>query len=368
MAAWFLVHLAAKVAVPQALDIDAAEQAYFAQALHMGYGVRQPPLYTWMVWALAQTGLPMALVLEGLRYAVLAAWFSGVWALLRQLDWSPAARGWAWVAHLGLAVVMWTAHDSLTHTALAAVLTVWAAAQLMAHWARPSAGRAACVGLLGGLAVLSKFNAALWLVSALGATLLVPQARSRLAWRHALAGVAAAALVVLPYAGWWLSQPVSAAQLARQITVVQPAPTTAESAAQPASAADGDDDPGDAVTETLGELLEGALFNVILAGLLVALVAGRAAWSATVRDWRWRWLAVQAGVALGITGGLLMASDAEVFKGRWLWPVMPLAALVLLWPLAHLLQARQPHGGGGAPRRVVMQVDLLVQLEYIMVI
>lgn len=371
MVAWFLIHLVAKIAVPQALDIDAAEQAYFAQALHMGYGVRQPPLYTWVVWLLGQTGLPMAVALEALRYAVLAAWFAGVWAVLRQLGWSPAVLGWAWLAHLGLAVVMWTAHDSLTHTALAAVLTVWAAAHLLtllaSDAARPATARAATVGVLAGLAVLSKFNAALWLASALAATLLVPQARARLAWRHVAAGAAATAIVVLPYAGWWLSQPVSAAQLARQITVIaQPAPSVAESAGPAASAAlttgAGSGAPGHQWADVLGEVLEGALFNVIVSGLLVALVAGRAAWAATVRDWRWRWLAVQAGVALVVTGALLLASGADVFKGRWLWPVMPLAALVLLWPLSRLQRAGN---AGGLPRRVVAVLVLAVALSFI---
>lgn len=334
MAAWFLVHVAAKLAVPQALDIDAAEQAYFAQALRMGYGVRQPPLYTWAVWLLSHTGLPLPVLLEALRYTVLAAWFGGVWAVLRQLGWSPARQALAWLAHLGLAVVMWTAHDSLTHTALAAVLTVWAAALLLRLWQQPSVLRAAAVGVLAALAVLAKFNAGLWLASAFAATLLVPPARQRMRLAHWAAGALAAAAVLLPYAVWWLSQPVDAAQLARQITV----------AAQP-------QEPGGAagrhVAGVLADLLQGALFNVLLAGLLVGALAGRAAWARTLADWRWRWLALQVAIALAVTGGLLMLSDAAVFKGRWLWPVMPLAALVLLWPLSQVRSTGRAGGRAG---------------------
>jgi len=195
---WLLSYVAVKLASGGGLDIDSAEQVYFAQSWQLGYGTRQPPLYTWMLLALRPDGGSWPVALEVARYAVLLAWLGGtqrsrgVWA-------SPARQALVVLAHLGFLLAMWRVHDSLTHTVLAAALTTWASAAVVMASRRP--GWWPLVAVLAALACLAKLNAALWCVTALVAW-------ACLQWRARSLAPGARLVqsgLVAPQAGWLIT-------------------------------------------------------------------------------------------------------------------------------------------------------------------
>lgn len=348
VAAFIGLQVLIKILAPDGLDLDSSEQAYFAQRLLMGYGTRQPPLYTWVLWVAEQGPLPMEVLLETMRFAVIGAWFLAVGWVVRLCTPSRLALAAVLVAHMSLGFVMWRVFDSLTHTMLAVLLVTLAGGALLRWWLSMSLGWAITAGVLGGLACLAKFNAGLWWGCALASAWLLPEMRARMLERRSLlqwvAALAAFGVVLLPYALWWVSQHLAASGLASQIVV----PRAGQSFFKPA-------------LDMLAGIVEYLALGVWV--LLLTAVIGRRDGRPHVdrgvlADWRWRWMALQSVLVLGVTGALLLATHASAFKGRWLWPVAPLLPFAVLWPVLE-----RPR----LPRRVAVATVVLAVIAMVVV-
>lgn len=351
---WLLSYVAVKLSSVAGLDIDGAEQVYFAQSWQLGYGTRQPPLYTWMLLALRPDGGSWPVALEVARYAVLLAWLGGTQALARACGASAWRQALVVVAHLGFLLAMWRVHDSLTHTVLAAALTTWASAATVKALRRPAWWPV--VGLLAALACLAKLNAALWCASAVlawawlqwrtrddapseslvqtGLTAPRPGWLAHLAWLG-LALLLFAALLG-PYAQWWWVQR-EVGDLPRRVLM-----------------------PSDAVPpwQPPLQLALGTLEYLMLTPALLAGVAWGLRWRhrlpRPVLPGGLRWLAAQTLIGLLVLAGVVTALKGAHFTPRWLWPVLPGATVwLVLWACEvaeqHARQTTDPRW----PRRLV---------------
>jgi hypothetical protein len=326
---WVISYAVFKAQGVQGLDVDSAEQVYFAQSWQMGYGTRQPPLYTWMLLALKPASLPWAAMLEIARYALLLLWFAGVQAFACACGASRREQALVLVAHLGLSLVLWRVHDSLTHTVLAAALVTWGSTAVVLAFSQPRWWWLA--GGLAALACMAKFNAGLWWLSALGAAWVVQRhsrevAAGALPWRHVLGGPMVFAVLLGAYGAWWLTQRMGAGALARQIAVAnEQLPLWRP--------------PVDVLLGTLEFALAGpALIGMV--GLwawrsMKALPTARPALSAADR-----WTLVQSFGALLVIVLLLMLTRGSSFKARWLWPVAPVLTVTLVLWAHRVVQAR----------------------------
>jgi 4-amino-4-deoxy-L-arabinose transferase-like glycosyltransferase len=197
---YLVLHLALRLAISRTLQHDEAEQPIFAQSLAVGYS-GQPPLYTWLVWLLAQVFGMNLLTLALVKTSVLAAVYGFLFlAGRRLLDDRRAALG---VASLLLVPLFaWEFVRDYTHTPLACALS---AATLYALLRLQEGGRCfdySLLGLLLGLGMLSKYNYALFALPLLLAALSLPSFRPRLLSPWVLLTVAVAALVMLPHLLW----------------------------------------------------------------------------------------------------------------------------------------------------------------------
>lgn len=336
MAVWVLTHALLKWLGQAGLDLDSAEQVYFAQSLQMGYGTRQPPLYTWALLALKPAQLSWAVMLELARYACLLGWLAGVQALARVCGADRAVQARVLLAHLGLLLVMWRVHDSLTHTVLAACLTTWGSVALVQAVRRPACWT--LVGLAAALACLSKLNAALWCLSSFLAAwvIIVRPQRSQAGdtpapsvAQHAwwmLAGLGVFAAVLAPYGLWWASRPSGSVALARRIVV---------------------SDEGLAWWAPVTDVVLGSLEYVALGPLALALLAWfvqrYAATSRLSAGPGQRWLAWQTALGLLLLIASLTAMKGSHFTPRWLWPVVPGVTVWLsVWALQSIDASERP--------------------------
>ena len=184
------------------LNIDDAREAIFSQTLAWGYQPRQPPLYTWLVWATVRVAGVSVASLTVLKYAVLAIGYAFAYATARRVLVSPRLAPLAAFSLLLLLPVGWFVHDDLTQSVAvlaAAAATVYA---LIRVEMAPTTGRYAWLGLALALGTLSKltylvFGAALGL-----AALTVPPYRRRLLDPRGIVTISVAASLVLPYALW----------------------------------------------------------------------------------------------------------------------------------------------------------------------
>jgi 4-amino-4-deoxy-L-arabinose transferase-like glycosyltransferase len=201
LAAYFILHAIARLAMPASLELDEGQQLFFSQSLSLGYD-SQPPFYNWLQYgAVNILGVSVAAltILKNLLL-FLSYVFLGLTANLVLRDRRLAA-----VATLGLMTitqVSFEAQRDLTHTVavlFAACLFVYA---LVRTLKAPAAWTYALTGVAAGIGVLSKYNFVLLPLAALIALLPDRDFRARLFDWRVLLTMVIAAVIVAPH-GWW---------------------------------------------------------------------------------------------------------------------------------------------------------------------
>jgi 4-amino-4-deoxy-L-arabinose transferase-like glycosyltransferase len=217
LAAYAIGHAALRVWISPGLNIDDAREAIFSQTLAWGYQPRQPPLYTWLVWATVQLAGMSVTSLTVLKYAVLAVGYAFVYVTARQILTERRLAPLAAFSLLLLLPVGWFVHDDLTQSVAvlaAAAATVYA---LIRVHAAPTTGRYAWLGLALALGTLSKLTYLVF-AAALGlAALSVPSYRRRLLDPRGLVTVLVAGALILPYARWLAGYPDDLTRFAHQV-------------------------------------------------------------------------------------------------------------------------------------------------------
>lgn len=197
---YFAAHVLGRTLVSPALELDEAEQALWTQQLQWGYGA-QPPLYTWLQWAVFQLLGVSVFSLALLKNALLALAYVSVWLAARAL--LPAALAVpAAASMLLLPQIGWEASRDLTHSVLLTTLAAATLAAVVALLQRPQPRLYLLAGVLVGLGLLSKYSYAGFLAVLLAALLAGRDTRAVLFNRWALAAVLVATLLVLPHLVW----------------------------------------------------------------------------------------------------------------------------------------------------------------------
>ena len=301
---WMLAHVASRVAVSPALELDEAEQALWSQTLAWGYG-SQPPLYTWLQAGWFALLGPSVLALSSLKFMLLGLTLVLVWRTALPLMPERAAL-WAAASLLLIPAMGWESLRDLTHSVLLTCLvaaTWWA---LLRQLRQPRPAGFALLGLLLGLGMLSKYSFALFAAVLGGALLSLPAGRALLRERGAWWLPVLALLVVLPH-GLWLLEHWQAAS----------APTMGKLQSV------GDQHP---VVRGVLSLAKAVLANLLLFALL-ALVTFRSGW--------WRSTPPPA-VAEPSPGPGLSDSVLPLFGRYVLLLALALAALVVVGGVTHI--------------------------------
>jgi 4-amino-4-deoxy-L-arabinose transferase-like glycosyltransferase len=204
LGAYFVLQIAIRVLQGGAVEMDEAEQIFYAQHVRLGYE-NQPPLYTWTQALLFKlfgiNHFALALAKNIFMFVLYASVYQTARPLLGTLGAATVSSSLVMIVTLG-----WEAQIDRTHSILA---TAVAAAALWAYYGllrRPGRPMRLLLGLLFGLGMLSKYNFLLFILGLAGASLLVPEHR-RIVWtRDAWITPAVAALCVAPHAVWFFGQ------------------------------------------------------------------------------------------------------------------------------------------------------------------
>ena len=181
------------------MPVDWGSELVLAQELRAFYIVSNPPLYTWIAWALLQLLPPGQTVFLIVNYVATFALF---WL-------------YAYAAHLTLktrllvAIAPWSLFLILpysrlnygfvnTQLLLPSVLATVALVLLIAR--QPRLGNFAALGIVAGLGVLSKLNYLFTILMVLGAACLQAPMRTNLLRPAFLIGLGLALAVIAPYA------------------------------------------------------------------------------------------------------------------------------------------------------------------------
>jgi 4-amino-4-deoxy-L-arabinose transferase-like glycosyltransferase len=329
-----------RLGLSSSLTADDAREAVLAQSLEWGYQARQPPLYNWLAWGAFRLLGPGLLALTVLKYAVLVLAFWLVYLVAREILSDPRLSTIGAFSFLLVVPVSWTIHESLTHSVTVLAACAGTAYALVRLEREPSARAYAMLGLAVGLGVLSKFTYVVFLAGLTLAGLTVDRYRARLTRPGVLIAGLVAALVVSPFALWWVGQGHDLGRLyAREVHVEDADGWVAEAGAGLAYV----------VRVTAYYLAPvGAILAVCVPTVFRRLPPGASgAAGGRLLGWLLAWVLALLGAA-ALTGGLAF------LKARWLIPAFFLAPLYALWRLE-----RQ----GGPGRRLPALVVALVVAE-----
>lgn len=315
LAAYALVQMVLRVLIGPSLELDEAEAFLHGQRLAWGYGP-QPPLYFWLQWGFLQVLGPTILALAALKAVLLGATLVLTFELMRRaVPTAPAG-----VAALSLSLlpqVLWESQRALTNSVLALALAVAAALLFLIVLERGRRRDGLLWGVVVGLAVLGKANAAVWAGGLLLAAALGPSWRGRLRpGPLAAAGLGAGAVLAGPVA-WMLLNPDLATASAGKFGLA------------PSGLA--------ARVEGLGSLLLATLSFLALAILVIGgtLLLGRSPGGRVAVVPPLRLLARAVALSLLLVAAGVLLSGATAVKDRWLlpfaWPLAPVA-VAAVWP------------------------------------
>lgn len=325
MLLYFSAQVLVRLAVSPALELDEAEQTLWTQSLALGYGA-QPPLYTWLQWAVFQiTGvslLGLSLLKNGLLLLTYIATYGAAKHLLPRHLAALAAASLLLIPAIG-----WESQRDLTHTVLVTSLAaglLYVITRLLVDGARPAWYLA--LGVVVGLGILAKYSFVMVTAAWLMAMLSWAPGRRLVLTPWVLLSALVALAIVTPHAVWLLDH----WQMASEGTLKKM------------------QDASDAALPWWQQTLEGlaALIQAVLgsAALLLIVFAGVFGWGA----WRHGALPPQSA-AIGIARQLaavilvlvliMLVSDTTQLKARWLTPVLvPVPLLLLVW-LRHAASA-----------------------------
>lgn len=183
----------------ETLKLDAIEHLLWGREWQWGYH-KHPPLSAWAIKlpALLFPGAQWPIWLAAQLCTVLA--FFGIWLLAREL--LPPRRALA--AVLVLEAIHFYQMDSIGFNANVALYPIWAFL-LLAYWRANQGGGAGAwiaVGLLGGLALLTKYTAGVLLLAMLLHMLAVPALRAQFGRLPIYLGIAVGLAVIAPHVVW----------------------------------------------------------------------------------------------------------------------------------------------------------------------
>ena len=301
-----------------ALKWDEAEQVLWSQHLAWGYGA-QPPLSTWLQWVVSALLGPGVLALSLFKHTLLAACFVLLHAAARCVAAPPRNAWLAAAALMFMPPLTWYSVRDQTHTVLVTVLVIAAWLLLLRSLRRPHPWLFAAQGVVWGLALLAKYNAALALAAMLAAALSLPTLRRALLARGWPLAPLIAALMLAPHLIW----------MAQHWTLASG--TTLDRMAIGRHS----------TLRAVLDLGAGALAVLGLWALVVLFSFGRALWQrqlAKANDDDEEgappaWLLPLVLRALLLTALALLAmtlAGVSAFKGRWLLPLLAPAPLALL--------------------------------------
>jgi 4-amino-4-deoxy-L-arabinose transferase-like glycosyltransferase len=201
LGAYFALHIVLRVLVSDSLDYDEAEQALLGQWLLVGY-TEQPPLYTWMQYALFQIFGKNVFAVSLLKNALLFLTYAFVFLSGREIFKDSRAAILATCSLLLIPQIGWESQRDMTHTTLvvcAAAASLWQALRLM-H--KQGLVNYVFFGVLLSIGILGKANFALFIATLLLTMTTCPTGRKVLFSSKILLTLAIIAVLTGPYLLW----------------------------------------------------------------------------------------------------------------------------------------------------------------------
>jgi 4-amino-4-deoxy-L-arabinose transferase-like glycosyltransferase len=201
-----------------AVSLDAAEQLLWTQTLRLGYGI-QPPLYTWLQWAVFAVGGVNVTALVLTKEILIGLTVLTTYLVAKRISGGdPRIAGLALCSFLFIPQFSYESHRDLTHSVLACTLAAVEIYLLLKLVEGRHLLHYALFGAVAGLGLIAKYNYGLYLLALCLAALSLPDTRQVL-WgdRRSWLSVIIATAIFAPH-GLWLWTAFDAQMVDDQMT------------------------------------------------------------------------------------------------------------------------------------------------------
>lgn len=200
--AYVLANALSRYMLSHTLATDDAPASLLAQNFHLGYVLKHPPLWEWLLWSIQQVTGPGIESHLLLRYGCIFLLGIGVFRASRVV--SGDIR---WSAALALCLPLfyqmgWPFFDWGTHTLILVVICLFTMEIALRYVAMPTIRLAALLGLFVGLGFLAKYGFAIFLLALFLALVVQPRGRAALLRREILIVPLVAVIVLSPLLYW----------------------------------------------------------------------------------------------------------------------------------------------------------------------
>jgi hypothetical protein len=201
-AVYGVAHALLRLSITRTLTLDDSRASELVQTLSLGYQLRQPPLYEWLLWFSQQAfgrGIESHLVV---RYSLIVLLGIATFGAVRA---ATNDDRWAAVASFSLVFsypVGWTFHEWATQTVLLSIACMATMHAAIRFFEAPSQRGAGLLGLAIAVGLYAKFSYPLFLGGLVAAALSIEETRRRLLDTRLLISLVIAAIAISPYVYW----------------------------------------------------------------------------------------------------------------------------------------------------------------------
>lgn len=344
-AIYYTLQVIVRIALPDGLRIDEAQQVFLSQWLSAGYDA-QPPLYNWIQQLIFALVGDYIIGLAVLKSVVLFAVIATYYQLARMLVRTSSSAAMATLGLFFIPQMFWQAQRDLTHTTATMLLLNLMMIAALLVLRSPTLRNYLFLGAAIGFGMLTKYNFALFLPALAVAVLLHPSGRARIFDWRILAAAAIAAIIVLPHALWFIEN----LKVASSVTVARMGEEAGE-------------------TGRLGEIATGlgnlALITLVIAAPAFAVVClpfGKAIFKvehgSTVES---RFIGHFLASILALLVLLMLAVTFTTIRDRWMLPLLQMLPLYL----ALKVEARGLDTDAGLRRLMPVAVAIIAILPVV---
>ncbi len=206
---WFaiytVVHLLIRLFFSYTLQLDDAEQIRFSQELLLGYPIPQPPMYSWLSWAIFQIVGAGLFALTLLKYTLITLTFWITWLVSGQLFQHLQTRYIATFSYLLMPSFAWHMHQGFTHTILLSLGIILSLHALLSLKDNPVTKNYLYLGLAFGIGLMGKYSFLLFMLPILVSALSIDSYKKIILNSKIFLAIGVFALMIGPHA-YWLSQ------------------------------------------------------------------------------------------------------------------------------------------------------------------
>ncbi len=206
MALLQILHAVLRPLLTATVGNDHTDHLFFAQTLDAGYGYERPPLYSWLVWLVAQPLGPSVLAVGVVRYSLVFLIHLFAYLSARQLIADRRLQVACGLSPLLLYPIAWRLHEADAEGVLASVLVLAMTWSFLSLLRERALGHYLAFGVSLGLGLLSSGYSGLAAVALFLAAAAEQDARRALFRWPLLLGLLLTLLILLPTLVWALDQ------------------------------------------------------------------------------------------------------------------------------------------------------------------